>query len=215
MTEENQTNRATARRIRVRGQVQGVGFRPFVWQLAHRMGVKGAVWNDAEGVQIIASGGDLDAFEAALQSQAPVLARIDSVESTAEDQGERPSDFTIASSQGAGSETGVTPDAATCDACLAEIRDPAQRRYGYAFANCTQCGPRFSILQGIPYDREMTSMARFPMCAACRAEYEDPQDRRFHAQPIACPACGPRLWLEAEGAEISGDAIRLVRAAAS
>jgi len=209
MTQEHQADRATARRLRIRGQVQGVGFRPFVWQLAQRMGVKGAVWNDAEGVQIIASGGDLDAFEAALQSQAPALARIDSVDSTAEDQGECRLDFIIASSQGTGSDTGVTPDAATCDACLAEVRDPSQRRYGYAFANCTQCGPRFSILRGIPYDREMTSMARFPMCTACRAEYQDPQDRRFHAQPIACPACGPRIWLEADGAEISGDALCL------
>jgi hydrogenase maturation protein HypF len=202
-------HRETGRRIRVRGQVQGVGFRPFVWKLAKQMAINGAVWNDAEGVHIIASGGDLDAFEAALRTQVPVLARIDSIVSTIEEAPDCPSDFIIAGSRGAGSDTGVTPDAATCGACLAEIRDSSQRRYRYAFANCTQCGPRFSILRAIPYDREMTSMVGFSMCAACRAEYEDPGDRRFHAQPIACPACGPRLWLEANGREIAGDAIHL------
>ena len=207
--DDSRINRTTARRIRVRGQVQGVGFRPFVWQLAQRMGVKGAVWNDAEGVQIFAVGVQLDAFETALQSQAPSLARIDAVETTVEKLGKLPFDFVITSSQGKGNQTGVTPDAATCDACLAEVRDPAQRRYGYAFASCTQCGPRFSILQGMPFDREMTSMARFAMCAACRSEYDAPQDRRFHAQPIACPDCGPRLWFEVDGTEISGDAIQL------
>lgn len=199
----------TGRRIRVGGQVQGVGFRPHVWQLAQRMGVTGSVHNDPEGVVIIAAGADLDAFEAALVANPPPLARVDTVESVPQAVAPVPADFVIAASQGAGSETGVTPDAATCHDCAAEIRDPTQRRHRYAFTNCTCCGPRFTILHGLPYDRAMTSMAPFTMCAACRAEYADPADRRFHAQPVACPDCGPRLWLEAAGAEIRGDALDL------
>ncbi|WP_095590915.1 carbamoyltransferase HypF [Actibacterium ureilyticum] len=184
------------RRIRVRGQVQGVGFRPFVWQLANRLGLRGQVLNDPEGVLIHAAGADLDAFQAALRAEAPPLARIDAVEGAParfELDGEG---FRIVASQGAGAETRVTPDAATCAACLADITDPADRRHGYAFANCTHCGPRFTILRGLPYDRAQTTMAPFAMCPDCAAEYADPGDRRFHAQPVACPACGPRLWLE-------------------
>ncbi|WP_020043468.1 carbamoyltransferase HypF, partial [Salipiger mucosus] len=192
------------RRIRVRGQVQGVGFRPFVWALARRFGIEGRVSNDAEGVLIEARGADLDAFEAALAAEAPPLARIDAVESApAEVAG---TGFEIAVSGGPGAETRVTPDAATCRDCIDEIGGGG-RRAGYAFTNCTNCGPRFSILRGLPYDRAQTTMAPFEMCAACRAEYEDPGDRRFHAQPVACPACGPRLWLERDGAEVPGDAI--------
>ncbi|MDF2235648.1 carbamoyltransferase HypF [Albimonas sp. CAU 1670] len=195
-----------ARRIRVRGQVQGVGFRPFVWQLARRMGIVGEVLNDPEGVLILATGPALDAFETALRAEAPPLARVDAVESAPHAFAAPPADFRIAPSRGAGAETRVAPDAATCPACLDEIRSPG-RRQGYAFTNCTHCGPRFTILKSLPYDRAKTTMAAFPMCAACRAEYEDPADRRFHAQPIACPACGPRLTLEAEGAEVPGDPI--------
>ena len=185
------------RRIRVRGQVQGVGFRPFVWQLARERGLTGIVLNDPEGVLILAAGPDLDGFERALVERAPLLARVDSVESMpceVEAEG-----FVIGASEGAGAETRVTPDAASCAECLAEVRDPGDRRHGYAFANCTHCGPRFTILRGLPYDRAQTTMAAFPMCGACRAEYGDPGDRRFHAQPVACPDCGPRLWLEPEG----------------
>lgn len=181
------------RRIRVRGQVQGVGFRPFVWQLAERLGITGSVRNDAEGVLILAEGPGLDAFEAALRAEAPPLARVDSVESSEAEVLAR--DFTIEASGPKGAETAVTPDAATCEACAAEVREPGRRR-GYAFTNCTHCGPRFTILKGLPYDRAQTTMAPFPLCPACRAEYEDPADRRFHAQPVACPDCGPRLWLE-------------------
>jgi hydrogenase maturation protein HypF len=199
------------RRIRVRGQVQGVGFRPFVWQLARRMGVTGEVLNDPEGVLIHAAGDDLDAFEAALAAEAPPLARVDAVESAAFTFAAAPEGFEIAASRGQGAETRVTPDAATCAACAAEIRDPG-RRQGYAFTNCTHCGPRFTILTGLPYDRAKTTMAAFPMCPACAAEYADPADRRFHAQPVACPACGPRLWLEEAGAEVPGDPVALAAA---
>lgn len=195
------------RRIRVRGQVQGVGFRPFVWQLATRMGLSGEVLNDPEGVLIHVMGTGLDEFEATLRSQAPPLARVDALESVPHRFLQPLQGFFITASTGKGAQTSVTPDAATCPDCLAEILDPGQRRFGYAFANCTQCGPRFSILRGLPYDRSQTSMAGFQICADCAAEYGNPADRRFHAQPIACPRCGPRLWLEAEGQEMAGDAI--------
>jgi hydrogenase maturation protein HypF len=196
--------------IRVRGQVQGVGFRPFVWGVARRFGVSGWVRNDAEGVLIGASGGQVDAFVAAIRGEAPPLARVDAVE-VVEVEGAFAGPFEIVASGGAGAETRVTPDAAVCDACLGEVMDAGDRRFGYPFANCTHCGPRFSIISGLPYDRAMTSMARFPMCEACRAEYEDPADRRFHAQPVACADCGPRVWLEpeAEGDPIAEAAARL------
>lgn len=191
----------TGRQIRVRGQVQGVGFRPFVWQLAQRFNLRGHVLNDPEGVLIYVAGAALDAFEAALKSDAPPLARIDAVESQPHefDPG---AGFEIAASQGQGAQTRVTPDAATCDACRAEIADPNERRFGYAFANCTHCGPRFTILNRLPYDRGQTTMAAFPMCADCAAEYDDPMDRRFHAQPVACAACGPQIWLEDGAARV-------------
>jgi hydrogenase maturation protein HypF len=193
--------------IRVRGQVQGVGFRPFVWQLAQEFGLRGRVWNDAEGVGIEASGAGLEAFVAAISARAPQLARVDAVEVSGF-AGELPEGFEIAESRGRGAETRVTPDAATCPDCAAEIRGTGRRR-GYAFTNCTHCGPRFTILRGLPYDRAETTMAAFPLCPECRAEYADPGDRRFHAQPVACPACGPRLWLEAGGREVPGDPVAL------
>lgn len=186
--------------------MQGVGFRPFVWQLAQRYGVSGDVRNDAEGVLIHATGGDLDAFEVALKEDAPALASVDAVESVAADVAET-AGFTIAASGPAGAQTRVTPDAASCPDCVAEFTDPRERRHGYAFTNCTNCGPRFSILKALPYDRAQTTMAPFVMCAECRAEYENPADRRFHAQPIACPVCGPRLWFEADGSEVAGDPV--------
>ena len=200
------------RRIRVRGQVQGVGFRPFIWQLAQRFGLRGEVLNDPEGVLILAAGEALDAFEVAIAAEAPQLARVDAVESGPAEIAAAEA-FSIAASRGTGAETRVTPDAATCPDCLAEIRDPGDRRFGYAFANCTHCGPRFTILRGLPYDRAQTTMAAFEMCADCRAEYENPADRRFHAQPVACPACGPRLWIEPprDGDPIAEAAARLAR----
>jgi hydrogenase maturation protein HypF len=198
-------------RIRVRGQVQGVGFRPFVWRLARREGLVGEVSNDAEGVLVLAAGeaAALERLRGALKGEAPPLARVDAVE-VADWAVPRPVplSFTIAASGAAGAETRVTPDAATCPDCLAEIRDPAARRYRYAFTNCTHCGPRFTILRALPYDRARTTMAPFEMCAACRSDYENPADRRFHAQPIACPDCGPKLWAEtAVGAALDGDAL--------
>ncbi len=198
------------RRIRVRGQVQGVGFRPFVWGLARREGLVGHVLNDAEGVLVFAAGAapGLARMVRALSREAPPLARVDAVEVAAwEVPVPGPTGFAIAASGPAGAETRVTPDAASCPACLAEMRDPSARRYRYAFTNCTHCGPRFTILKALPYDRARTTMAPFEMCPACRAEYEDPGDRRFHAQPIACPECGPRLWAETAGGELDGDAI--------
>ncbi len=196
-------------RIRVRGQVQGVGFRPYIWQLARSMGLRGRVLNDPEGVLIEAAGEALADFVAAIPSRAPVLARVDAVthEGAVFDL---PEGFEIAESRGVGAETRVTPDAASCPDCVAEVFAPG-RRQGYAFTNCTHCGPRFTILQGLPYDRARTTMAAFPMCAACRAEYENPGDRRFHAQPVACPDCGPRIWLEPGAGEAIAGALAVLR----
>lgn len=184
-----------ALRIRVRGQVQGVGFRPFIWQLARRFGLIGKVLNDPKGVLIFVAGDQLEAFVSAISKDAPALARVDEVRAEPW-EGELPIGFEIAASEGAGAQTRVTPDAATCPDCLAEITNQGERRYGYAFANCTNCGPRFSILCSLPYDRVKTTMAAFEMCEDCASEYADPSDRRFHAQPIACAKCGPRVWIE-------------------
>jgi hydrogenase maturation protein HypF len=194
-------------RIRIRGQVQGVGFRPFVWRLATRMGLSGHVLNDGEGVLIHAAGPNLDHFITALQSEAPPLSHITAIETAPHRFVTPPQDFAIHPSQGDKGQTGVPPDAATCPDCLSEITDPTQRRLGYAFTNCTQCGPRFSILHHLPYDRASTTMAAFPICPDCAQDYANPSDRRFHAQPIACPACGPRVWLHADGADTFADPI--------
>ncbi|MGH8274636.1 MAG: carbamoyltransferase HypF, partial [Gammaproteobacteria bacterium] len=188
--------------IRVRGLVQGVGFRPTVWRLAHDCGLAGEVLNDAEGV-LIRVWGEADARSRLMQrlrEEAPPLARIDAMESAPLDGAPENEDFRIVPSAGGKVHTGIVADAATCAACLSEVRDPDDRRYRYAFTNCTHCGPRLSIVERIPYDRAYTSMKVFPMCPACKVEYEDPADRRFHAQPNACPVCGPRLWIEENGA---------------
>ncbi len=185
--------------IRVRGLVQGVGFRPTVWRLANECGLRGEVWNDAEGVmiQIWGEPARRDRFVAALESEIPPLARIDAIERLAADPGARvPVGFSIVESREGEVRTGIVPDAATCEACVSEVFDPDNRRYRYPFTNCTHCGPRLSIVRSIPYDRATTSMSVFPMCPECGAEYADPADRRFHAQPNACPVCGPRLRLE-------------------
>lgn len=197
----------TAETIRVRGLVQGVGFRPFIWRLAAEHGVSGDVRNDGEGVLIRAVGADIDAFADAISAGAPPLSRIESLERAPLEGGLRAEGFSIVETDRGQARTGITPDAATCADCIAEITDPAERRHSYAFANCTHCGPRFSILEAIPYDRATTVMSDFEMCPACRAEYDDPADRRFHAQPIACPDCGPKLWLERDGAVVGGDPI--------
>jgi hydrogenase maturation protein HypF len=180
--------------IRVRGRVQGVGFRPTVWRLAHELGLSGEVLNDAEGVVIRAAGEGVTRLADRLLSEAPPLSRIERIDS-------RPvpavpgRGFRIAETVGGAAQTEVAPDAALCEACAREVLSPVERRYRYPFANCTHCGPRFSIINAIPYDRAVTTMAPFRMCEACLAEYGDPSDRRFHAEAIACPACGPRLRL--------------------
>ncbi|ROR37427.1 carbamoyltransferase HypF [Kitasatospora cineracea] len=184
------------RRIRVRGIVQGVGFRPFVYQEARRHRLTGFVGNDADGVFIEAEGApkDVSAFVTALRDQAPPLARVDGI--TEQDLAPRGGEeFTIVASRGHHEQrnTLIAPDSAICADCLAELLDPADRRHRYPFINCTNCGPRFTISRDIPYDRANTTMSGFPLCARCRAEYTDPADRRFHAQPNACPDCGPRL----------------------
>ncbi|HEX7616634.1 MAG TPA: carbamoyltransferase HypF [Thermoanaerobaculia bacterium] len=182
-------------RLEIHGAVQGVGFRPFVWRLAHALSLSGWVRNDIAGVFIELEGEeeDLGAFRRALGAAPPPLARIREIlESSTEPSGE--SGFRILPSEGAGARTTlVLPDVATCSACLAEVLDPKDRRHLYPFANCTDCGPRFTIVTDLPYDRPATTMAAFTLCPECRAEYDDPRDRRFHAQPIACPACGPTL----------------------
>lgn len=179
-------------RIRVRGRVQGVGFRPTVWRMARALGLDGDVRNDAQGVLIRVSGpaSNVEAFGALLERDAPPLARIDSIE-VARVAGTLAKGFSIVESLGGKAHTQISPDAKICAACAEEIADPAERRFGYAFTNCTHCGPRLSIIRSIPYDRARTTMAPFAMCEACVAEYRDPADRRFHAEPTACPACGP------------------------
>jgi hydrogenase maturation protein HypF len=207
-----------AREVDVVGIVQGVGFRPFVWRLATRAGLTGRVRNRSGVVEILVEGprSSLEEFCVALETEAPTLARIESVywrevpptgfatfeveESVAKPGGERQ----------------ISPDVATCENCLRELFDPTDRRYRYPFINCTDCGPRFTIIESLPYDRERTSMRTFPLCSACTAEYRDPADRRFHAEPIACPECGPRLELvDRRGRKVAGDpvdeAVRLLR----
>ena len=193
---------------RVEGVVQGVGFRPFVYRLANEIGLGGFILNDERGVLIEVQGGPaaVAAFFDRLEREAPPLARIEAVrrEQRAAVAGE--SGFVIAASRGTGTpETQVSPDTATCEDCLAELSDPDDRRFRYPFTNCTNCGPRFTIVTGIPYDRPLTTMAGFEMCRACRAEYDDPADRRFHAQPNACPECGPAVrLLDADGSDVGG-----------
>lgn len=187
-----------AERVRIRGTVQGVGFRPTVWRIANDLQVRGSVINDADGVLIVAIGSEasLDAFALRVARDAPPLARIGTIERTSVAMpASIPDDFTIGASAAGPARTSVSADAATCSACVAEILDPFSRRFRYPLTNCTHCGPRLSIVTGVPYDRARTTMVDFPMCAACRAEYESPDDRRFHAEPIACHACGPRVRL--------------------
>lgn len=184
--------------VHVEGIVQGVGFRPFVYSLARRLELTGWVRNTSAGVDIALDGSAaaLQAFIAALPVEAPALARIDVLDATA-----RPpdgfTDFEIIESQAVEAAfQPISPDVSICPDCLRELFDPADRRYRYPFINCTNCGPRFTIIQDIPYDRPKTTMAAFPMCPSCEREYRDPLDRRFHAQPVACPECGPQVWLE-------------------
>lgn len=204
----------TIRRVsaRVDGIVQGVGYRPFVYRLADELGIAGWVLNDERGVLVEAEGPPeaVASFVERLRSDAPPLADVSDV--TVEDvpaTGE-PGFEIVASERGGAATAPVTPDSASCDECLAELADPSDRRHRYPFLNCTNCGPRFTIVTGIPYDRPLTTMAAFEMCADCQAEYDDPLDRRFHAQPNACPVCGPKARLVERGGERveTDDAVR-------
>jgi hydrogenase maturation protein HypF len=210
--------------VRVRGRVQGVGFRPTVWRIARELGLAGEVLNDGEGVLLRVGGGAAALAELIerLKTGLPPLARIDRIESR-DYAGTLAPEFRIAESAGGGVHTEITPDAAICAACAAEIRDASARRYRYPLTTCTHCGPRLSIVTAIPYDRASTTMARFALCPSCDAEYRDPADRRFHAEPIACPACGPEIHLTALDAsdlprDVGSDdvalAARLIRAGA-
>lgn len=191
--------------IRIRGKVQGVGFRPFVWQLAQELGLRGDVCNDGDGVLVRLGGGDA-AFLAALTQRCPPLARIDSTQGQPFAWAIAPSGFTIRQSGAGSMRTQIVPDAATCPACLAEMNNPQERRYRYPFINCTHCGPRFTIIRAMPYDRPLTSMSPFPLCPSCAAEYGNPADRRFHAQPVACAECGPQLEWRGDAGNLFGDA---------
>ena len=185
------------RRLLVRGVVQGVGFRPFVYTLATGLGLAGHVTNTGQGVVVEVEGAEsaVASFCARIADQAPPLAVVESVDHRALAPAGG-SGFAILASSGDGpTATLVAPDVATCADCLAELADPADRRYRHPFVSCVNCGPRFSIVTGLPYDRSHTTMARFPMCPDCARDYADPADRRFHAQPVACHACGPRLRL--------------------
>lgn len=223
------------RRFRVCGVVQGVGFRPWIWRLATGLGLDGWVENDSSGVTIQVEGDEaaVAAFERALRGSPPPRARIERIDVvalpprgafTAADAGPRSAaGFTILDShRQAGGATSLPADIAPCAACLAEVGDPSNRRHRHPFANCTDCGPRFTVIRALPYDRATTTLASFPLCPDCAREYADPADRRFHAQPIGCPACGPVVWFDAgpEAGAVrpaparggSDDAIRAARA---
>ncbi|WP_293273467.1 acylphosphatase [Nannocystis sp.] len=195
--------------IRVTGTVQGVGFRPTVWRLANEEGLAGEVLNDSAGVLIRAAGepGALDRLLYRLRAEAPPLSRIESIHSTPLPDVPVFQGFRIRESVGGENRTRVTPDAAMCGQCRHEILTRGDRRFGYPFANCTHCGPRFSIVRGVPYDRSRTTMSVFALCEACAHEYHHPPDRRFHAQPTACAACGPQVWIERPGAADEHDRV--------
>lgn len=201
------------RAFRVSGIVQGVGFRPFVYRLAVRLGLGGWVLNDSAGVGIEAEGtpAALDSFGEALRTQAPLAAAVTAVTYTETAVLGEVLFRILPSPAGEPARTLVSPDLAVCADCRREILSETDRRQGYAFTNCTNCGPRYSIIRGVPYDRPLTSMAAFRMCPACQHEYDDPADRRFHAQPNACAACGPSYRLLAEGAAADGNPLEKAR----
>jgi hydrogenase maturation protein HypF len=198
--------------LRVTGTVQGVGFRPFVYRLARDLGVNGWVLNDAQGVTVEATGTPelLAHFQSALKAHAPPAAHVETVTVLETLAGSEHVGFTILESKDASSVTTlISPDLPVCEDCLRELRDPRDRRYRYPFINCTNCGPRYSIIEALPYDRPKTTMKSFPLCPDCASEYHNPSDRRFHAQPVACAKCGPSLkYLAADGTELArGDAV--------
>ena len=187
--------------LRIKGKVQGVGFRPFVWLLANQYKLNGDVNNDGQGVLIrfvSPPANTLEKFLSDLQNKLPPLAQITVITQRSIDWPEAATvtSFTIRESENNQMDTQIIPDAATCPHCLADLFDPNNRRYHYPFTNCTHCGPRFTIIKAIPYDRKNTAMSVFPLCPQCEKEYKDPADRRFHAQPNACSVCGPHIWLQ-------------------
>ncbi len=211
--------------IKVRGLVQGVGFRPYVWRLANELGLSGWVRNDSAGVTVTVDGENVPEFLARLPHELPVLARIDSLEvdeigeigfETGHETGDRPR-FSFAENRGLSpffvildSESGevgtaIGPDAGICPDCIADICNPQSRRWRYAFTTCTHCGPRYTVSRGIPYDRAQTSLAPFPLCSTCAVEYANPADRRFHAETTCCPDCGPRLVLSPGPSPLGGE----------
>ena len=186
------------RRLRVTGIVQGVGFRPYVWHLARELNLAGWVRNDAAGVDVLVEGEAvvIDAFTRRLPKEIPPLAQVrDLTWNDAPATGEH-AGFAITESGAGRAATLIGPDTAVCADCLAELFDPTDRRWRYAFINCTHCGPRYTLTRSLPYDRAQTSMAAFPLCPDCEREYRNPADRRFHAEPTACPVCGPKMWVE-------------------
>ena len=187
--------------LRIKGKVQGVGFRPFVWLLANQYGLNGDVNNDGQGVLIrfvSPPANAIEQFLSDLQNKLPPLAQITDITQRAIDWPDAATvtSFTIRESENNQMDTQIIPDAATCPHCLADLFDPNNRRYHYPFTNCTHCGPRFTIIKAIPYDRKNTAMSVFPLCPQCEKEYKNPADRRFHAQPNACSVCGPHIWLQ-------------------
>jgi len=202
-------------KVKIKGVVQGVGFRPFVYHLAKRFDLKGWVLNSSNGVEIQVTGNSesVKSFLTEIEQNPPSLARIDSIESTQESNQDF-KNFEIRNSQSIEGEfIPISPDICICEDCLKELEKPADRRFHYPFINCTNCGPRFTIIQDIPYDRPNTTMSEFGMCEDCKKEYEDPENRRFHAQPIACPKCGPHISLSIRNTEVAknDDALRLAR----
>ncbi|MDQ6984564.1 MAG: Sua5/YciO/YrdC/YwlC family protein, partial [Ghiorsea sp.] len=194
--------------IRVRGVVQGVGFRPFIVHLAEDYQLQGQVWNDAKGVQIHVWGEAvvMKHFIQDISIKAPPLAKVQRVSTKILAEPCKINGFEIIASIAGNTATGVAADAATCAECLQDVNNPQDRHYQYPFTNCTHCGPRLSIIKAVPYDRKNTSMAVFEMCTACLSEYQDNKDRRFHAQPNACPDCGPQLQLlDADGQHVQAD----------
>ena len=201
--------------IKVHGIVQGVGFRPFVHRLVRDFDLRGTIRNTSSGVELELDGERerLEAFAKALPEEAPKLAVIEKIEADYGRPARGFADFTILSSRTeAKRNTLISPDIGICDDCLRELLDPGDRRYRYPFINCTNCGPRFTIIKDVPYDRALTSMGRFPMCPDCDREYHDIENRRYHAQPDCCPACGPRMFfLDGDGRELPGDPIKTAR----
>ena len=188
------------RRVTLSGGVQGVAFRPFVWRRATRLGLAGWVENDAAGVVLEVQGkaAAVAAFLDGLASSAPPLSSVGRIDVRDVPLQPGATTFAILASAVGGQRTAhVPPDIAPCPACLAELADPHDRRHRYPFVNCTDCGPRFTIIEGLPYDRGHTTMRGFTMCPQCAAEYDNPSDRRFHAEPVACPTCGPTTWYAA------------------